>query len=501
MAVLDLAVGVAAVASSRPALHISAVTASVVVLLAWQIRRTSYGLEDGVTPALPLAMAVAVVLGAFGLAWVLLAERRGLARRGFVIAAGVALFGGVLVVAQAAGAGLPEGWSSWTFVLCTLAANLLLLLGILALAWHVQQQGWSLGAAVGMMVAVMAWYTDRTRPEWAQLLALSAPLYLVLLANPLVLRQRARNDRLPFVAALVASAGFFFFGRTALMTAGAGAAIGLLPVTQAVLLVPHLRLLLRMEPPSQRDMGRLAMMAGGVLAFVTVAIPLQLERQWITLGWALLALALAWLHGRVPHPGILWWLASLLSVVLVRLALNPSVLEYREQRGPFLLDWYLYTYLVAAGCFFGAAWLLRDQDDRLLPRWPRLSRILPGPGTLLLFLLLNLEIAGFYSEGSRIVFQFSAGLATDLTYTIGWGLFAIGLLVAGVIAGSKVARITSIVLLVVTILKAFLHDLSHLEDLYRVASFVGLAVCLLLVAVVLQRFVLQGSRGQQEKRP
>ena len=501
MAVLDLAVGIAAIVSNRAALHLSAVAASVVVLLAWQLRLTSGGLEDGATPALPLAMAVAVVLAAFALAWVLFAERRGLARRLFAISAGVALFGGVLVVAQTAAAGVPAGWSSWTLLLCTLAADLLLLLGVLALAWHVQQQGWTLGAAVGMAVAVMAWYTDRTRAEWAQLLALSAPLYLVLLANPLLLRQRARNDRLPFLAALVASGAFFFFGRAALMTAGAGAAIGLLPVTQAVLLVPHLRLLLRMETPSQRDVGRLAMMAGGVLAFVTVAIPLQLEKQWITLGWALLALALAWLHARVPHRGILWWMASLLSVVLVRLALNPSVLEYREQRGPFLLDWYLYTYVIAAGCFFGAAWLLRDQDDRLLPRWPRLSHVLPAPGTVLLFLLLNLEIAGFFSDGTRIVFQFSAGLATDLTYTIGWGLFAIGLLAAGVIARSKVARITSIVLLVVTILKAFLHDLSHLEDLYRVASFVGLAVCLLLVAVVLQRFVLQGSRAREEKRP
>jgi uncharacterized membrane protein len=45
-------------------------------------------------------------------------------------------------------------------------------------------------------------------------------------------------------------------------------------------------------------------------------------------------------------------------------------------------------------------------------------------------------------------------------------------------------------LLVVTVLKCFLHDLARLTGLYRVASFVGLAVCLALVAIVLQRFVL-----------
>jgi uncharacterized membrane protein len=47
----------------------------------------------------------------------------------------------------------------------------------------------------------------------------------------------------------------------------------------------------------------------------------------------------------------------------------------------------------------------------------------------------------------------------------------------------------------VTVLKAFLHDLARLGGLYRVASFVGLAISLALVAVALQKFVL----GLREK--
>ena len=48
-------------------------------------------------------------------------------------------------------------------------------------------------------------------------------------------------------------------------------------------------------------------MAGAVLAFVTVAIPLQLDKQWITIGWALEGAALAWLFRRIPHRGLFWW--------------------------------------------------------------------------------------------------------------------------------------------------------------------------------------------------
>ena len=62
------------------------------------------------------------------------------------------------------------------------------------------------------------------------------------------------------------------------------------------------------------------------------------------------------------------------------------------------------------------------------------------------------------------------------------------------------ARIAAIGLLVVTILKAFLHDLAHLEGLSRVASFVGLALALALVALAIQKFVL-AKRGAEGSPP
>jgi len=50
-------------------------------------------------------------------------------------------------------------------------------------------------------------------------------------------------------------------------------------------------------------------------------------------------------------------------------------------------------------------------------------------------------------------------------------------------------------LLLVTIVKVFLYDLGHLQDLYRVASLAGLAISLILVSLLYQRFVLRSSRG------
>jgi uncharacterized membrane protein len=56
---------------------------------------------------------------------------------------------------------------------------------------------------------------------------------------------------------------------------------------------------------------------------------------------------------------------------------------------------------------------------------------------------------------------------------------------------NRPCRIASIALLTTTVAKCFLHDLGRLGGLYRVGSFVGLAVSLALVAIVLQKFVLR----------
>jgi hypothetical protein len=482
---VDLAFLAAALYRREGTLALGAMAGSIPVLLrfAW-----SFGGEAAVVSA-----GAAVALAAIGLAAPLLAPRRGAEPARFLPGAAVALFGAQAVLHVAGGRG-------WVDLPILLPAHVAVLLGLLVLAWRASAQWVALAAALSSFAAI-AFLRLPEPPSDGRRLALATALYAMLLAYPLARGARARTERLPFVAALAGSAAYFLLARGAITGLGGAAGIGLLPVAQAALLVPHLVRLLRMEAPSERDLGRLALLAGGILAFVTVAIPLQLEKQWITLGWALLGAALAWLHRRIGHRGLLAWCATLFGAVFARLALNPSVFDYQPKSPTPIWNWYLYAYVVAAASCFVAAALLASTDDRLLPElpWlPRLSRLLPALGTILLFLLVNIEIADGFSEGSRIVFRFSAGLAQDLTYTIAWAVFAIALLAAGILLRAKPARIAALLLLVVTVVKGFLHDLAKLEGLYRVASFVGLAVSLALVAVVLQRFVL---RPPGEGRP
>ena len=139
---------------------------------------------------------------------------------------------------------------------------------------------------------------------------------------------------------------------------------------------------------------------------------------------------------------------------------------------------------------FVASWLAPNAESTL-------RRFFAIAGTVELFFLVNIEIADYYSVGDTLTFNFlSSSLAQDLTYTMGWALFAITVLVTGLVLQSRAARVAALGLLLVTILKCFLHDLARLGGLYRVASLFGLAVSLVLVGLMLQKFVMMKRESQ-----
>jgi uncharacterized membrane protein len=216
-----------------------------------------------------------------------------------------------------------------------------------------------------------------------------------------------------------------------------------------------------------------------------------LSNQWITIGWALEGGALAWLYRRVPHKGLLYAVAALMAVVFARLVLNPAVFIYEPRGSVRLLNWYLYAYVTCAAAMFVAARWLSTTDDRVLPPLPRTSTLLTPAAVIVLFLLLNIEVADFFATGPEITFRFGATLAQDLTYTLTWLVFGMAMLAGGIYAGNRYGRMAAVALIAITTCKAFLYDLGSLGGLYRVGSLVGLAASLALVALALQKFVLQ----------
>jgi Predicted membrane protein (DUF2339) len=344
-----------------------------------------------------------------------------------------------------------------------------------------------------------AWHFNRFDPaNINQPLNLVLAWYLVFFAVfavfPFLFTRSFADKTAPWAAAAMAGPLQFFLIHRFVAAVHPNAFMGLLPAAFAVPgLLSMVVVLKRSRAEAKSRMAQLAWFGGVALFFITLIFPIQFDRQWITIGWALEGAALLWLFHRVPHPGLRLTGLGLLAAAFVRLALNPAVLEYHPRAAMPIFNWYLYAYGLVTIALFAGAKLLAPPRHLVLQS--NMQPVLAGLGTVLAFLLLNIEIADYFSApGSTLTFQFSGNFARDMTYSIAWALFALVLLVAGIAKKIPAARYAAIGLLGVTLLKLFFHDLAQLGQLYRIGAFIGVAVIAMLASFLYQKFFTAGRK-------
>jgi uncharacterized membrane protein len=110
---------------------------------------------------------------------------------------------------------------------------------------------------------------------------------------------------------------------------------------------------------------------------------------------------------------------------------------------------------------------------------------------LAVFVGLNLQIAHAWADTERFRFSLAGRQGPNLTTSLCWAIYALALLAIGVRKAASAPRWASLALLLVTIGKVFLFDLGNLEGLYRVGAMLGLALSLILVSLLYQRFVFR----------
>jgi uncharacterized membrane protein len=325
---------------------------------------------------------------------------------------------------------------------------------------------------------------------------------------------------------------------------GSGGAVGLLPLLLAavtLLAAYRGRQVWSSDDPQTRT-GHLAWFGAVVLGFAAVAVPLQLEKEWVTVGWALEGLAVTALWKRLDHPGLKYFAAALLAAVTARLLLNPEVLRYHERTGLPVLNWLAYAYLVPAACLISARGILSRTIEMESPppspssaaatstpprgeggtssassrtslpievararpwesalysrRFPVIASGAAVAAILVVFAWINLTIFDAFSTGSTLTLSVERLPTRDLTLSLAWVVYAVTLLGLGMARDSSALRWLSLGFLVLSIGKVFLYDLGELRDLYRVASLVGLAISLILVSLAYQRFVFRRRESE-----
>ena len=126
---------------------------------------------------------------------------------------------------------------------------------------------------------------------------------------------------------------------------------------------------------------------------------------------------------------------------------------------------------------------------------PPVFRCLAG---MLLFMLLNIEIATAFTPSGRwmAVFSWGTDFGRAMTTTISWSLFALALLGLGFRLRNAPTRYAGLGLLGAAIVKLFLHDLENIGSGYRIGAFLAVAVIALAASWLYQRFTaLSGGPG------
>jgi len=342
-------------------------------------------------------------------------------------------------------------------------------LAALELVWHARH--FHRASAVGPL----AWYVG---------------FYLVFAIFPFLFRRGFSGFTGPWAVAALSGPAHFWMVYQAIKTGWPNQFLGLVPLLFALAPLGSLAIILSTVPAENpKRLNQLAWFGGVALFFITLIFPIQFDRQWLTVAWALEGAALLWLFHRVPHPGLRATGFVLLVIAFIRLALNPAVLGYHVRGDVAIFNWYLYAYGLTTASLFVGAWLLAPPRQTVLG--VTAPPILNALGVILAFLLLNLEIADYFTAPGAfaLAFQFSGNFARDMSYTIGWALFALVLLGIGIWQQAKAARYAAITLLSIALLKLFFHDLANLEALYRVGALLAVAVIAMLASFAYQRFL------------
>ena len=227
--------------------------------------------------------------------------------------------------------------------------------------------------------------------------------------------------------------------------------------------------------------GALWPLLAGIVCAAAI-LPLWVDRNALVVWCALAAAGAAWLgRGREFRPAQVVACGGALVGTFVSLLVEGDGTFKRAAH--VLWDTHAWEYLVPA---LALVWAGAQSE--------RAARILCVVCGLLLGLFwITIEVHQAYAPGEHFSLFFPHDQAREVAVSVAWAVYALALLALGMRRKQSGLRWASLVLLVIVIGKLFLFDLSELQGLYRVASFLGLAVSLLLVSFGYQRFVFRKS--------
>jgi uncharacterized membrane protein len=242
----------------------------------------------------------------------------------------------------------------------------------------------------------------------------------------------------------------------------------------------------------RRSLEARAALGLAAVVLASFAIALEVDVEPLVVGAGLSAGGLALLWTRVDRTVLAG--AALLFCLLATANLAVQALDsgHYELPGRVVLNGIAWAHLVpVAGAVALERILSRLESQRVRLGGGKLigAAIAGACAAVTLFVWLSIVVLELFETGDRIHLPDVTDQAAHLTLSLTWVGYALVLLGLGMARRQTGPRWASLLVLLLSIAKVFLHDLGDLEGLTRVASLGGLAFSLLLVSLLYQRFV------------
>jgi uncharacterized membrane protein len=230
--------------------------------------------------------------------------------------------------------------------------------------------------------------------------------------------------------------------------------------------------------------GELLCLIGVAFTFVTLAIPIQLHANWITIGWSVEALLLLWTGLEIRTSQLRMFGYALFGLALIRLVFWDTPGESRPLFTPVLNKYFLSS-MVVSGCLFGAAFIYKRRDRRREVFAPRLTLAISLVAIVTLLLVLSVETHTFFAARAatrKVIEDFThERWLGQMALSVLWSIYAGVLAAVGFVRRSAGIRWAGLVLFGITVIKVMMVDIAQLEQLYRIIVFLVLGVLLLVV--------------------
>lgn len=374
----------------------------------------------------------------------------------------------------------------------------LLDLGILALVAFKPWRRLLLLGFVGTLLLYVGWDSEfYSRVQIAPTLFFATVFFLIFAIAPLLmLRQERGAGIMPLILAFV-NAGTYFLQAYAMIMEISHTEMAWFSLALAAVYLGLNRLRPKADSAGEQNL-RLMHMALAV-GLVTVAIPIRLDGHWITIGWFVEAAALLWVGGRIKSDLLNIFGLAALVLGVVRLLLYDDF-----DTAQLIFNMRMATYGIAIAVLGLVAYVASKRED---DNARAVGAVAVVAINALALTGLSWEIRDYYSRQMTSL-QPATGIwlaanaeqlrtvetARGFTYSALWMAYGAMLMVIGFRRSSAFVRWQALLLIAATILKVFIYDISQLDRIYRVLSFVVLGLLLLAISFAYQRDWLKLSR-------